>query len=50
MKPRIKKEMSALYRCPMWYCRGAGSVGIAITPTLAYWDWKWRVNEKAGVQ
>ena len=50
MKPRIRKEMSALYRCSMWFCRGAGCLGVARDPTLAYWDWKWRVNEKAGVQ
>jgi hypothetical protein len=50
MKPRITKEMSALYRCQMWFCRGAGCLGVARDPTLAYWDWKWRVNEKARMQ
>ena len=50
MKPRITKEMSELYRCPMWFCRGAGCLGVARDQTLAYWDWKWRVNEKAGMK
>ena len=47
MKPRIRKEMSILYRCQMWFCRGAGCLGVASDPALAYWDWMWRVNEKA---
>jgi|GEM_PF-4225035 hypothetical protein len=50
MKPRIRKEMSALYRRPMWFCRGAGCLGVARYPALSYWDWMGRVNEKAGMQ
>ena len=50
MKPHIRKERSITYRCPMWYCRGSGSLGIAETPYLAYWDWVWRVKRQAGVQ
>jgi len=23
MKPHLRKEQSLIYRCPMWFCRGA---------------------------
>lgn len=49
MKPKIKREFSLTWKQLVWFCRGAGSLGFGKTPSDAYWDWKWRINQR-GVQ
>lgn len=41
-KPRLTREYSYIGRRMMWFCRGAGSLGLGATATMAYWDWRHR--------
>lgn len=46
MKPRITREFSETYRAQAWFCRGDGFLGLGDTPSIAYWDWLWRVQNR----
>ena len=46
MKPRITREFSETYRAQAWFCRGDGFLGLGDTPSLAYWCWRWRVQNR----